>query len=288
MTTHSVRVTTALLWFLVIAGAVLGALGFLTRPPRPAQTTSASELLPPTGFAELYVGAFVAAGEGTETTLEPFLADPPRLLGVTSESMYAARTGVMGADLVGPRYWSMTVAAEVLGRVGDGYESLGIRVYRVAVVDGESGPVAVALPSLVTLPTIPAAPRLALRVAGPPRADDELAVAVTGFLAAYLCGDGDVERYVAPGAAVAAVQPPPFTSAKVLSLSRSATGGPSEHVLVFVEGEDAAGRRQHLAYGFVVGRRAGRWEVQRLGAPPLRPSSDATGVRPRAPTKEKQ
>lgn len=283
---HSVRIATALLWCLVAGAAVLGTLGFLARPPRHQGTTTAPESRPPTGFAELFVGAFVAAGEGTEESLRPFLADPPRLPGVTSGSLYAARTGAIDAELVAARYWSIRVAVEVLGRVGEAYEDLGIRVYQVAVFDGDSGAVAVALPSLVAMPTAPARPRLALRSADPPRADDELATAMSGFFTAYLCGDGDVERYVAPGAAITALQPTPLRSAKVLSLARSTAGQPVDEVLVEIEGEDAAGRRHRLAYGLVVARRTGRWEVQRLANPPLR--EPATAARPRTPAKEKQ
>jgi len=286
MTAHSVRATAALLWGLVAAGAVLGALAFLTRPSRPAETR-AEDSRPPTGFAELYVGAFLGAGEGSESMLLPFLADPPKLRGVSSGSMYAARTAAIGVEVVAPRYWSIDVAAEVLGRVGDGYESLGIRVYRVAVLDADGGPVAVTLPSLVTIPTAPAPAPLGLRASAQPRPDDELAAAITGFVTAFLCGDGDVERYVAPGSAVAAVQPPPFRTAEVLSLARSTTEGPVEHVLVVVDGRDVIGRRQQLAYGLVVARRAGRWEVQHIAAPPLR-TSNGVGVRPARPIKEKQ
>ena len=51
------------------------------------------------GFAEVFVASFVAAGEGTESSLTPFLGEaPPAMGGVVAGEWFAARTTAMSVE----------------------------------------------------------------------------------------------------------------------------------------------------------------------------------------------
>lgn len=283
------RVATAGLWLLVAAGAVGGPLALLARaaPAPPRARPPAPRPLAPSGFAELYVGAFLSAGQDAEAGLRAFLPGAPALIGVVAGDLYAARTATLGARQVAPGYWSVVVAAEVLARAEGAYRPAGTRFYEVGVAVSGDALVATALPAEVAAPPLAPAPRLAFSAAALPPGDAR-AEAVGGFLSAYLAGQGPLERYVAPGSRLRPVRPAPFAAVAVTRLAAEAPGaGPPgrERVAAEVKATDASGRAQVLGYALGLAEREGRWEVTDLtGAPPLA----AHGPPLRATTKRKE
>ncbi len=93
----------------------------------------------PSGWAQLYVRAFLPAGETNEGQLQAFFPAAPPLLDVQADSLQAAWTVSMGATQVAPGYWTVVVAAGVEGRSAARWAPLGTRYYAVAVIDQGGG-----------------------------------------------------------------------------------------------------------------------------------------------------
>lgn len=261
------------LWVIVGVAAVSGPVALLQAHGEPGPPTKNETTAPGApGFAERFVAAFVAAGAGTEDELQPFLVDPPPLTGVRPGALYAARTTVVDVVALGPRYWSVTVAAEVLAAQADGsYADLGTRFYTVGVLKADGGLVAGALPSEVSAPIRAPHPRLTF--SGATVVDPDIEEAVSRFFVAYLAGDGELARYVAPGSALRPVRPASFSRveiSRVVGRRRTEQSQLTVQVLADVIGVDRENRAQRLQYALVLARREGRWEVRELlGPPPL-------------------
>lgn len=280
------RMATVGLWALIITGALAGFVALAGAsggsPPPVAEASESS--VGAEGFAELYVAAWLDAGEGQEESVRALYPDAPALRDVDAGSMYAARTATVAAEDLGEGYWSITVAAEVLVAVVDeaassqdepgaaGYRRHGTHYYRVGVLAIEDGHVATGLPGEVPAPALADAPKLAGLGLERPELDDPIAAAVRQFLAAYLTGQGEIERYITPGAAIQAVQPAPFAGAEVTRLAQAAPTDAAAPTVVRVEtaATTAAGAVQVLHYALELSERQGRWEVRQvLPAAPL-------------------
>ena len=215
--------------------------------------------------------------------------------------MYAARTATVAAEDLGEGYWSITVAAEVLVAVVEeaassqdepgaaGYRRHGTHYYRVGVLVADDRYVATSLPGEVPAPALAEAPKLAGLGLQRPKPDDPIATAVRQFLAAYLAGQGEIERYITPGAPVQAVQPAPFAGVEVTRLAQVEPTDPKAPTVVRAEtaASTAAGAVQVLHYALELSERQGRWEVRQvLPAAPLQ--GDAGAGEPEHLTKEVQ
>jgi hypothetical protein len=282
------RLATVALWVLVVAGALAG-FAALARgsgsPPAPAPVRPASQSVGPEGVAELYVAAWLDAGEGEEDGLQALYPDVPALRQVEAGSRYAARTATVAAEDLGGGYFAVTVAAEVLVAVeaspGDepgaaGYRRDGTHYYRVGVLQADGGYVATGLPGEVPAPPSAKAAKLAGPGLERPGADDPIATAVRQFLAAYLAGEGEIERYTSPGAAVQAVDPVPFAGVELTRLAQLQAADPEAPTVVRAEANATTGDGgvQVLHYALELAERQGRWEVGRvLPAAPLRAAS---------------
>ena len=282
-----VRVLQVALWLLVVSGPVaavllatqVSALGDRLETVdgqvavEPSTDTTGAE-----GFAELFIAAFLGAGEDSPEALAPFL-DDASLDGVTDGSWFATRTTTLGAREVGPGYYAVTVSAEVVAAVpasdGEGmWIPVGTRFYTVGVAETETGWAVTGLPTLIAAPARAVPPELLVGrldgLDGVPGLDEM----VPRFLAAFLAGDGELARYTAPSSDIVAVQPPPFVNVEVLKAGFVDTpdGSLQVAVIVGVGATDTAGRVQVLQYALVVEQRDGRWEVSELLlAPPLKP-----------------
>ncbi len=281
----TVRALQVLLWLVVISGpaaAVLVAMEVSALGGRlDAVSDQAAVVLPPDttgveGFAELFVAAFLGVGEDSPETLALFLDDPP-LDGVADGSWFATRTTSLGAREISPGYFAVTVAAEVVAAGPEPgtpavWVPVGTRFYSVGVVETDTGWAVTGLPALVAAPTRTVAPELLIRRLDGLDATSGLEEMVRRFLAAYLAGDGELARYVAPSLRIVAIRPPPFTTVDVARAGSIDTSDGSQLVAVVVEATDAEGRGQVLEYALVVEERDGRWEVSELlPAPPLAP-----------------
>lgn len=284
-----IRILRAALWLLVAAGpataALLAVQVHALRDRVDAVGRSAAVELPADtsaveGFAELLVANFLGAD----------VDGPPSRVGsggdgstglMEHEPLSKVRTASFGAERLAPGYFAVTVAAELLGFNRDPDDGpstvpVGIRFYTVGVVETESGWVAVGPPALVAAPRSAPQPDLLVGGLGGLGEVAGLEEAVSRFFAAYLAGEGELARYVAPGSDLTPVQPPPFTTVEVLEAGSATLADGGRQVVVLVEGTDGAGRVEVLQYALVAARREGRWEVvELLPAPSLATTDDS-------------
>lgn len=284
----TIRVLHVVLWLLVVSGPVaalvvgtqlsslrerLDDLGTLAGVELPADTTGAE------GFAELFIATYLGAGEDSTDGLGPYL-DGVSLDGVEDDSWSVARTTSLGAEKVGPGYFAVTVAAEVLGAAGtsDGspvWVPVGTRFYSVGVAETSTGFAITGLPTMMPAPAGATAPELLIRRPDGLDAAPGLEAMLPRFLAAYLAGDGELTRYTAPPAHIVPVQPPPFAGVEVLQAGMVEAADGLTKVAAIVRAADSSGRAQVLEYWLVISQRDGRWEVSELlPAPSLAPSEN--------------
>ncbi|SEM85592.1 conjugal transfer protein, partial [Streptacidiphilus jiangxiensis] len=233
-------------WAALLAGPLLGAAALLggsssadaARPSPSAAVTTASGT-GPAGFAQLYVQAYLAAGNGTENTVAPYysgtlaLNNPPG-------ARTAATTVVMGSTEVSPGYWSVTIAADVLAHPQNGsatdtglhYFQVGIEATGPATAGGAQqgagsvGYTATALPAEVSAPSS-VQPGALVYGASTLSSTDPAQSTISGFLAAYLTGTGQLGPYTTPGVVMNPVSPAPYSSISIAGISDDNPNGSS-------------------------------------------------------------
>lgn len=309
---NTVTVLRRTAWGLLVAGPVLAVWALLSRPSVVAPVAPVRQEQPavgqpagPGGFAELFVSAYLTAGEGTEDSLAPFLPGARDVtLSADAGAQRVRELAAVQVREVSSGYWSVTVAARVVatGAAGtgakrdsepsedDGSEegarsaSSGsvLRFFQVPVRSGAGGALAAAaLPAEVGAPLSGEAPSLAYGQSAPVRATDPAGQMLAGFFAAYLAGSGQVERYLSPGTVLSAVSPAPYARVEVAQVSETGTDDPGgqrstpaagvrRELLVQVAATDAAGQERPLTYAVAIAARDGRWEIASVeGAPVL-------------------
>ncbi|MDF1595144.1 MAG: conjugal transfer protein [Acidimicrobiia bacterium] len=285
--TLTIRVVHIVLWLLVISGPVaallvanqvssigdrLDALGVAAGVEVPPDTSGVE------GFAELFIAAYLAAGEDSAEDPNSFLdGDSPKR--VETGSWSVTRTTSLGAVEVAPGYFAVTVAAEVVAADADSegqpvWVPVGTRFYSVGVAETDSGWAIVGLPSLIPAPAGAPVPELLIDRRGGLDANPGLEEMLVRFLAAYVAGDGELARYTSPSSPIVAVRPPPFIGVEILEAGLVETSDGVTEVAVLVRATDGAGRAQVLEYTLVVEQRDGRWEVSHLLAVPPLASSE--------------
>ncbi|MFC9931662.1 conjugal transfer protein [Streptomyces sp. NPDC127190] len=237
-------------------------------PNKTAAVRTAAATADPSGYAQLFLNAWLHSSAGDETSAQARLAqsmapgvDLPNLASdahPAPQSVTAVRTAQRGGDA-----WSVTVAAQ--------YADGSVRYYAVPVVADGAGVsfTVTGAPGVVAGPARASVPKSRYGVTVP---EGGLSSAVGEFLAAYLTGAGEVDRYLAPGVTLARVSPAPYTAVTVQQVSATEEAAAAEkvpadgmavHVLASVEARDAAGRWP-LAYELTLKARSGRWEVAAL------------------------
>jgi len=290
------KVITAALWCAIIAGPLLGLAAFARGG---GSATAADDTAPairsgaaPAGVASLYVGAWLAAGSGTEDSVRTYF---PQLGRLPDEPNKHSATRLVPVEVVevSPGYWSVTVAAQVATQTERGWVDTGVHYYRVPIrvlggpeaggegePGGPTGYVATGLPAEVG----PPAGLEPVQVDYPRHrsadSSDPVADAVSRFLAAYLLGDGELTRYVSPGSALGPVSPSPYTKLTVRDLftDESTAGGGGDRdpdrdgtelaVLATVDATDRYATVRQLGYALTLTSRDGRWEVSALDSAP--------------------
>lgn len=216
---------------------------------------------------------------GSEVSALPESAVPARAITVASVEPTADNS------------WTVVIAADLEEPAGtDGDQTAWVRRYFqvpvvVARTDAGIGTRATALPAPVAGPDHlePGTTRFSLDLA----ADEALAGTVTGFLSSYLAGEGDIQRYVHPGSAVAPVTPAAYAAVEVSSLQGDTAselasdmervGAPADGdqltVLVTAILTRADGQKTTAEYVLDLEARATRWEITEI-------STDTTTTRP--------
>lgn len=271
-----VRLSRVAVWTVIAAGPIALAVAVASTPttvaaapaPKPTAVRTATSATDPSGYAQVFIGAWLRSDANDETSAQARLAqsmapdvelpDPAADAQSAPQSVTAVRSAHRDTGA-----WSVTVAAQ--------YANGSVRYYAVAVASDSTG----------SSFTVTGAPGV---VAGPARAEvpkssyavtvteGDLSSAVGQFLAAYLTGAGEVDRYLAPGVHLTAVSPAPYTAVTVQEVSAVEEAAAAEQVpadgtkvrvLASVEARDATGRWP-LAYELTLKSRSGRWEVAAL------------------------
>jgi hypothetical protein len=261
------RAAAVVLWILILLAA-LGGISALLRPSSSGSGDAATgattgdqsqSRLVASGFAERYVTAYLEAGRDG-AGLVPFLGYTPELPATAEAGPVSAPVRTVDVAEAGDDYWAVTVAVGFPGE-----ESF----WRAAVDVDPDGfeAVAVGLPSAVAAPPAAEREKLGVTLAQPP-VDDPLVETVTGFLGAYLCGQGDLSRFLSPGTAITAVDPPVCQDIEIVRWG--AVADDEGHQTVVVDAQLGTGVRARFAtYSAAMTRRDGRWEIaELLPAPP--------------------
>ncbi|WP_351233304.1 conjugal transfer protein [Streptomyces sp. NPDC002133] len=301
-------------WGLLVLGPLLGAAAYLSAPasagaarPKAATTAPATAgAQGAAGFAQLFVAAYLAAGEGDEAKLVAYY---PPATSLRLEGDSGRRAGeqltVVRLRQTDRGIWSVTVAARISDPSPttkpsdadrpDGKRDAGtaaaeaVHYFQVPVATspaggGASGYVALAMPAEVGAPARIQPPQLVYGPMRPALPSDPRTQAVTEFLTAYLAGAGELDRYLAPGTQLTAIAPTPYTGIAVDQLaiegeqgSEPVTSVPADGtqlrlmVALRATGHDTV--RVPLTYALTLKARAGRWEIAALdGAPATAPA----------------
>ncbi|NML54793.1 conjugal transfer protein [Streptomyces sp. R302] len=289
-------------WVLLLAGPVLGAWALLAGPEavraevaseRPAAVVVDSS--GPGGFAELFVTAYLEAGEGqTGDAVAAFMPGAgPAMLAGGGGGQVVEQAAAVRVRAVSAGYWAVTVAARVRPAEppakpnrseAEAEATVGLRYFRVPVRSGASGELAaVALPAEVGALPAGQAPELGYGKAAEPSTADPGVRTIQGFFTSYLAGGGEVDRYMPPGSRLTPITPAPYASARVERVAEYGTNAPGatfpesagipdgtrRRLLVDVTAAERGGAKRPLTYAVALKSRDGRWEVEAVEAAPL-------------------
>ncbi|WP_410633886.1 conjugal transfer protein [Amycolatopsis sp. cmx-4-83] len=271
----------ALAWLAVLASPALTIAGLVVLQPAGAPPTrdggAPASSAAPEGWAEMYVRSWLSATREDSAGIETFfpagveLQRPPGTL-------VPIDTAVVSAVSPDPGSWSVVVVADVLVLQPDGKRRATLLCAQVAMTGGEGAYVAISLPSPVACPGTLGAVDPAYDETADPAGP--IGQSVSGFLAAYLAGQGQLDRFVSPGARLAPPLPPPFTAVELTELrthekfepgqAARPPDGTAVHVLMRAGAFDATGQTMPVDYALTLVARAGRWEINRIDPAPLR------------------
>lgn len=187
-----------------------------------------------------------------------------------------------------PGVWSVTVGVNGTWPDEAGNTLPAQRLYFevpvAAAGDGTAASV-LALPAPVPAPQPVGDAELRYQTGLP--ANSALGTTVGEFLQALLTGQGDVSRYVTPGAEISAVTPAPFSAVDVrrvwateqLDASATPDDGQTAQVLVDAAVTPTSGVELATQYRLELTARAGRWEISQMqGNPVVRAQSGASAT----------
>lgn len=273
------RLSRLAVWTVIAAGPIALGVAITSTPTTveaatPSKPTAAvrttAVAADPAGYAQLFVHAWLRSSADDASSAQARLAqsmapdvelpDPAADAQSTPQSVTAVRSA-QRADGA----WSVTVAAQ--------YSDGAVRYYAVPVAADRAGAsfTVTGAPGVVAGPVRAEVPKSSYGVSVP---EGDLSAAVGEFLAAYLTGAGEVDRYLAPGVSLSPVSPAPYTSVTVQQVSAVEEAAAAEQVpadgtkvrvLAEVEARDTGGRWP-LAYELALTARSGRWEVSALAS----------------------
>ena len=279
------RAAAAALWALVISGPLLGlaALAEHASPQHAAATASTpADTTGAAGVAELYLEAFLSAGQGGESSVRVYYPAFPDQAQPSGQRQ-AEAVAVISSRATSPGVVAVVLAAHVVAaQTGGGWADQGWHYYQVAMAAPSNGGgyLALGLPAEIQAPAALAlAPNSGYTDSDAPTSGTPLAAAVQQFLQAYLTGQGVVSRYTTATSTLAAISPAPYTSVQLTGLATDATSSQDEantvpapgtvrHVLATVTAVDALGHDYTLAYPLTLATVAGQWEIASLAPAP--------------------
>lgn len=267
-------------WLVVLASPLLTIAGLVVLQPAGAPSMrddgAPAPSATPAGWAEMYVRAWLTASRDDPAGLEAFYPG-----GVKSQRAVGTQvpidTAVISAVSTAPRVWSVVVVADVLVLQSDGKRAATLLCAQVAMTGTDAAYVAAALPSPVACPGTVGAVVLAYDDVADPVGP--IGQSITGFLAAYLTGQGQLDRFVSPGASLALPRAAPFAAVRVAEVRTHEKFEPGQAArpvdgtvvrsLTRAWGWDATGQSTPVDYALTLVARAGRWEINRIDPAPL-------------------
>lgn len=288
------RAAAAALWTLVISGPLLGLAAFAEHAPSPhaaAAPAATTDATGAAGVAELFLEAYLAAGQGSEASVRVYYPAFPDLAQASGQRQ-AEAVAVLSARTTSPGVVTVLLAAHVVAAAsGGGWADEGWHYYQIAMAaPAAGGYLALELPAEIQAPTaLASAPNSGYNDSSAPTSGTPLSAAVAQFLQAYLTGNGVVSRYTTTGSTLAAITPAPYASVQLTDLATDATSsqdeaatvpapGTSRHVLATVTAVDALGHNYTLAYPLTLVSVAGQWEVASLAPAPVLAAAPAAGL----------
>lgn len=270
------RGSAALLWLLIFLAALGGLAAWMRPTSSPAEpetvtgdpdAATGEAVVAAGGFAERYVTAYLEAGNDG-AVLAPFLGYTPELPATSTATELEAPVRAVEITRADTDYWSVVVAVGWTGQE---------RFWQVAV-DLREGPAnAVGLPAAVAGPAEPERSSLDVNM-GQPALDDPVVESVTGFLGAYLCGQGELSRYLSPGVSITPADPKVCSEIEVIRWGVVDDDDEDVQTVVLdalldgtVDAEETNAASPRVAtYTLLLTSRDGRWEItELLPAPPL-------------------
>ncbi|MGW3993211.1 conjugal transfer protein [Amycolatopsis sp. NPDC004772] len=267
-------------WLAVLVSPLLTIAGLIVLQPAGAPTMrdggAPAPSTSPAGWAEMYVRSWLSTTRDDSAGLEGFY--PP---GMKSQRAVGTQvpvdTAVISAVSPAQGVWSVVVVAEVLVLQPDGKRAATLLCAQVAMIGREAAYVAAALPTPVACPGTAGAVELAYAEIADP--GGPVGQSVAGFLAAYLAGQGQLDRFVSPGASLALPRPAPYTAVQVTEVRTHEKFEPGQaarpvdgtviHSFTQASGWDATGQSTPVDYALTLVARAGRWEINRIDPAPL-------------------
>jgi hypothetical protein len=295
------RSLAGVLWVGWVLAILLGVFNLSTPAPRVTPTATASPTTaatassaPAGGCAELAVAAWLA---GDIATLASLTGTAPARMPAGVRT--ATRTYVISASAAGqPGVWRYIVGADVQSMQAGSWHPAGIQYFAVALAPasgGCQGYAVLGMPAQVAGPTGLSDPVAVNYPHTLSTTNTALADCLTRFFAALLAGDGELDRYTAPGAAIAPIVPAPYKSIQLTQLASTTTSpagttdaaapdGTTLQLLVTVAATTVGGDDYPLTYPVGVDVRGGRWEVTAVqAAPALAPPDTRSSATPAFP-----
>lgn len=257
-------------------GALCGFLAF-SRPAAPAPQAAApavsTEQQQAGAFAQAYVGAWLAATKSDHAELDRYNRKASEtLVGSTPVEYRDLATASIKDAPEG--LTTVIISATVKSTSKEGKEETTTWTpywYQVAVQTRDGAMAPAGLPTPVAMPATAEAPTLGY----PTRVTNrDVHDTVQDFINAYLTGQGDVTRFVAPETTITAIIPAYWDTATVKALNSSQeitdaqpTNGQRAEVLVNVNlTRESTTRPAQYVLGLKV--RDGRWEIDSLKSAP--------------------
>lgn len=277
------RAARAGLWG-VMALVVVCVLGLVLHEGRTAAPQQTQAVAPSgagaAGFASVFMQRWLPAGEGSESDLEPYMANVPTLTNTASTRFASQTPVVLSSEQVRPGYWSVLIAVnEVVKDKAGKLQPAGTHWYRVSVAEaGTSDGIGTTVWQVTAPPYEVPAPVAADDLASSAYSDTQVSTSgpigetTQQFLNAYLVGDGELDRYTSPGSGIAPVTPPSATKVTVTSIAAVPKDGIQDsenvpptgttvEVLVHATVTGAGGLEIPMDYPLTLRSRAERWEV---------------------------
>lgn len=241
-------------------------------------------------FALGFVGAWLSASSEDFTSLQNYVAmnssaDLPSAPTVYKDLAVASITPAESSDLV-----SVVIAGNVQ-EVGEKKQAVWPRRYFLVTINtGLDSMGVVGLPAPIAAP-VKSEQGASLVYTEAVVPTDAAAQAVTSFLAAYVAGQGDMNRYLSPSSTLTPIVPAPFTAVKVQSLQANvnSSGTPRDgsqlKVLAKVQLTSTTDQKLISTYALTLVARAERWEISSLDLTPAEAEAKKSPVSTVDPTK---